>query len=119
MTNKNPDLCIRTKSFSLALIKFYSKLPKTTEAQVIGKQLLRSGTSVGAQYHEAKQARSKAEFISKIGGALQELEETIYWLDLLDLSHIKTPPSLPDAIAEAKEIKAMLIATSRTIKAKK
>ena len=85
MTNKNPDLCIRTKSFSLALIKFYSKLPKTTEAQVIGKQLLRSGTSVGAQYHEAKQARSKAEFISKIGGALQELEETIYWLDLLDL----------------------------------
>ncbi len=58
-------------------------LPKTTEAQVLGKQVLRSGTSVGAHYREACRAKSNADFISKIEGGLQELEETVYWLELL------------------------------------
>src|SRR5438093_219097 len=61
----------------------FSKLPKTTEAQVLGKQMLRSGTSVGANYREAYCARSKAEFIAKCGDSLRELEETAYWLELL------------------------------------
>jgi four helix bundle protein len=59
-------------------------LPKTAEAQVLGKQLLRSGTSVGAHYHEATRSGSNAEFISKIEAGLQELEETVYWLNLFD-----------------------------------
>src|SRR5690349_15460519 len=75
------DLVKRTKMFALRIVKLYVSLPKTTEAQVIGKQVLRSGTSVGAHYREAKRARSTAEFVSKIEGALQELDETTYWLE--------------------------------------
>ncbi len=74
------DLKKRRKAFALRIVKLYVSLPKTTEAQVLGKQVLRSGTSVGAHYYEAKRARSTAEFIGKIEGGLQELEETVYWV---------------------------------------
>ena len=74
--NRPEDLKTRTKRFALRVIRLYSALHKTTEAQVIGKQLLRSGTSVGAHYRESVRSRSNAEFISKIEGGLQELEES-------------------------------------------
>jgi len=77
------DLKERTKAFALRIIRLYAALPKTTEAQVLGKQVLRSGTSVGAHYREGQRAHSNADFISKIEGGLQELEETAYWLELL------------------------------------
>ena len=77
------DLAGRTRAFAVRVIRLYGALPKTTEAQVIGKQALRSGLSVGAHYREATRARSDAEFISKLEGGLQELEETRYWLELL------------------------------------
>src|ERR1043166_3111122 len=77
------DLAVRTKSFALQIIRLFGALPKTTEAQVIGKQVLRSGTSVGANYREAYRGRSRAEFIAKCGDLLRELEETVYWLELL------------------------------------
>ncbi|MFL3657223.1 MAG: four helix bundle protein [Opitutales bacterium] len=80
------DLKIRTKEFSLRIISMYAALPKSTVGQVIGKQILRSGTSVGAHYREASKARSTAEFVSKLGGAQQELKETAYWLELLSES---------------------------------
>lgn len=70
------DLRSRTKTFAVRIVRLYGALPKSTEAQVIGKQLLRSGTSVGAHYREAQRARSTAEFISKVEVGLQELEET-------------------------------------------
>ncbi len=70
------DLKSRTKQFALRIVRLFSALPTTTVAQVIGKQLLRSGTSVGAHYREAYRSRSDAEFISKLEGGLQELEET-------------------------------------------
>lgn len=82
------DLKDRTKAFALRITRLYCALPKTTEAQVLGKQLLRSGTSVGAQYHEAQHAKSDADFVSKIEGATQECEETRYWLDLIQESGI-------------------------------
>jgi four helix bundle protein len=72
----------------------FSKLPKTTEAQVLGKQALRSGTSVGANYREAYRARSRAEFIAKCGDSLRELEETAYWLELLVDGKIVLPEKL-------------------------
>ena len=82
--DKNPvDLKNRTKQFALPVIRLYSALPKTTEPQVIGKQLLRSRTSVGAHCREASRSRSNAKFISKIEGGLQELEETACWMELL------------------------------------
>ena len=77
------DLKQRTKEFALRIVRLYVALPKTTESQVLGKQLLRSGTSVGAHYREAQRAKSNADFISKIEGGLQELDETCYWLELI------------------------------------
>ncbi len=78
----NDDLMLRTKEFALRIIRLYSKLPKSTVAQILGKQVLRSATSAGAQYREANRAKSHADFISKIEGCLQELDETKYWLEL-------------------------------------
>ena len=103
------DLRTRTKQFALRIIRLYSALPKSTEAQVMGKQLLRSGTSVGAHYREATRARSDAEFISKIEGGLQELEESVYWMELLAESGIVSPLRLEDLQKEADELTAILI----------
>ena len=85
------DLKVRTKQFALRIIRLYTSLPKTTEAQVIGKQVLRSGTSVGAQYREAQRAKSDADFINKVEGSLQELDETGYWLELLQTARLCPP----------------------------
>ena len=84
MNGEPPDLKPRTKEFALRVIRMYTKLPRSdTVAQVLGKQVLRSGTSVGANYREAAQARSKAEFTSKASDSLKEICETEYWLELL------------------------------------
>ena len=83
MQKEERDLRDRTKAFALRIVRMFSALPKTTEAQVLGKQLLRAGTSIGANYREAFRARSKAEFIAKCGDSLREIEETAYWLELL------------------------------------
>src|SRR6516162_2909651 len=77
------DLRVRTKQFALKVIRLFTALPKCTAADVIGKQILRSGTSVGANFREAYRARSDAEFVSKVGDCLKELEETSYWMELL------------------------------------
>ena len=117
MNEDNPhDLRERTKTFALRIIRLYSSLAKTTEAQVIGRQLLRSGTSVGAHYHEARRARSTAEFVSKIEGGLQELEETIYWLDLLAASEMTPASRLTDLHQEAEELIAILVSSVKTAK---
>jgi four helix bundle protein len=101
---KSKDLQIRTKAFALRIIRLYSALPKTMEAQVLGRQLLRSGTSVGAHYREATRARSVAEFISKVEVGLQELEETTYWLELLIESGIVNEAKLAALLQEANEL---------------
>ena len=83
MQTQEHDLRQRTKKLALSVLRMFSALPKTTEARILGKQVLRSGTSIGANYREAYRARSRAEFISKCGDSLRELEETPYWLELL------------------------------------
>jgi len=83
MAESRIDLRERTKSFALRVVRMFSTLPKTAEAQVLGRQVLRSGTSIGANYREAFRGRSKAEFIAKCGDCLREIEETAYWLELL------------------------------------
>jgi four helix bundle protein len=102
------DLKIRTKEFSLRIIRMYSALPKSTVGQVIGKQILRSGTSVGAHYREASKARSTAEFVSKLGGAQQELEETAYWLELLSESGTIPSSKLTELQSETDELGKIL-----------
>ena len=83
MESDENDLRERTKHFGLRVLRMFSRLPKTAEAQVPRKQMLRSGTSVGANHREAYRGRSKSEFIAKCGDSLRELEETAYWLELL------------------------------------
>ena len=87
----------------------FSALPKTTEAQVIGKQLLRSGTSVGANYREAYRGRSKAEVVSKCGDCLREIEETAYWLDLLGEANLVAPERLQAIRQECRELIAIFV----------
>ncbi|MCA1567471.1 MAG: four helix bundle protein [Acidobacteria bacterium] len=113
------DLRIRTKQFALRIIRLYVSLPKTTEAQIIGKQILRSGTSVGAHYREARRARSTAEFISKVEGGLQELGETVYWLELLIDGGIVSAKRLDDLHHEADELTAILVSSVKTAKRRK
>ena len=113
------DLQARTKSFALRVVRLYCSLPKTTEAQVLGKQALRSGTSVGAHYREAMRARSVAEFVSKVEGGLQELEETAYWLELLVECGIVPEARLSDLLRETGELTAMLVASARTAKGRR
>lgn len=103
------DLASRTKEFALRIIRLYAALPKSTETQVLGKQLLRSGTSVGAHYREAIRARSNAEFISKLEGGMQELEESSYWLELLVEAEIVSAEKLNPLMAEANELMAILV----------
>jgi four helix bundle protein len=110
------DLKVRTKAFALRVIRLYSALPQTAVAQVIGKQLLRSGTAVGAHYREASRSRSNAEFISKIEGALQELEETAYWLELVGESGVMKPERLSDFQQEANELTAIIITCVKNAK---
>ncbi len=109
----------RTKEFALRIIHLYASMPKTTEAQVIGKQMLRSGTSVGAHYREAHRSKSTADFISKIEGALQELDETAYWLELLAEGQIVPAAKLAELQKEADELIAIFVASVKTAKSKK
>jgi four helix bundle protein len=113
---KDEDLKIRTRKFALRIIRLYSQLPKTMEAQVIGRQVLRSGTSVGAHYRESCRAKSDADFISKIEGGLQELEETLYWLELLNEAEILTKDRLRPLQDEADELIAILVAIVKKVK---
>jgi four helix bundle protein len=83
------DLKIRTRDFALRVIRLYSSLPKSAEAQVIGKQILHSGTSVGANYREGLRARSRSEYAAKLNISLMELEETLYWLELLEAAVLR------------------------------
>jgi four helix bundle protein len=115
---KTTEIGVRTRAFALRIIMLFKALPKTTEAQIIGKQLLRSGTSVGAQYHEGKRARSKAEFRSKIESALQELEETGYWLELLVESGIVTKKKLEKLMLEQNELASIFVTSINTAKAR-
>ncbi len=110
------ELRLRTEKFALRVIRLYVSLPKTTEAQIIGKQILRSGTSVGAHYREAHRARSTAEFIGKVEGGLQELEETVYWMELLSDGGIVSAKRLDDLHHEADELTAILVSSVKTAK---
>ncbi|HRQ36346.1 MAG TPA: four helix bundle protein [Chloroflexota bacterium] len=109
------DLRQRTKSFALRVIRLYTALPKSEEAQVIGKQVLRSATSVGSNYREAYRARSDAEFLSKMGDCLKELDETAFWLELLIEANIMSPNQITSLLDETDQ----LIAIFTTIVKKK
>jgi four helix bundle protein len=108
------DLKMRTKLFARRSIRLYPCLPRETVAQVLGKQVLRSDTSIGANYREACRARSKAEFISKIGDCLKEVDEALYWLELLQKESIVSQRKLSSLLDEANQLVAMLVVSINT-----
>src|SRR6266704_6319606 len=107
--NEPRDLQDRTKRFALQVIRTFSTIPKTTPAQVVAKQLVRSDTSVGANYREAYRGRSKAEFIAKCGDSLRELEETAYWLELLVDAEIVPAAKTQPVRRECDELIAIFV----------
>jgi four helix bundle protein len=118
LDSRTEQLLARTKAFALRIIQLFRSLPKAPEAQVIGRQLLRSGTAVAANYRAACRARSRAEFIAKIGVVTEEADESALWMELLvDAGLIKNEQIEP-LLKEARELTAIFTASRNTAKLK-
>jgi four helix bundle protein len=111
---KENDLQARTKTFALRVMKLADALSKTTAGQTIGRQLIRSGTSVSANYRAACRARSKAEFIAKLGIVEEEADESCHWLELIVESGLIEERLVQDLLKEANEITALMVASKKT-----
>src|SRR5262245_36519229 len=98
----------RTKAFAVRIIGMFQRLPKTEEARILGKQVLRSGTSVAANYRAACRSKSRADFISKLGTTVEEVDETLLWLELLEESGIEPAKKLEAIKAETDELLRVL-----------
>jgi len=108
------ELRKRTKQFAIRIVKLFRALPRSREAYVLGTQVLRSGTSVAANYRAACRARSKAEFISKMGVVVEEADETVFWLELLVETGIVKSSRMESLVVEANELLAIFAASQRT-----
>ena len=104
-----PDLRDRTLKYARGIVRLFVALPRSTLAQTLGKQMLRSGTSVGANYREAFRSRSRAEFSAKIGDSLKEIEETACWIDLIEAEKIYPTEKLSRIRQETDELIAIFV----------
>jgi four helix bundle protein len=111
-----PDLKKRTKEFELRILKLVDALPKTTAGRALAAQLVRSGTSVAANYRAARRAKSTAHFLSKLGDVEEEADETLLWLELLEESGIAPASRLTALRQEANELVAIIVASINTVK---
>jgi four helix bundle protein len=111
------ELQDRTKKFALRIIRAFSRLPKSEEARVLGRQFLRSGTSVAANYRAACRARSAADFISKISVVVEEADETLFWLELVVEAKLMPLNKLEHLMAEGGELLRIFSASLATVKA--
>jgi four helix bundle protein len=111
---KEKDLQLRTKQFALEVIRFCEHLPKDERSRILSRQLLRSGTSVGANYRAAHRAKSKPDFISKMGTVLEEADESAYWIELLcDAEKVDSSVARP-IYREADELVAIAVSSINT-----
>jgi four helix bundle protein len=110
------ELKSRTKAFAIRVVRLYRSLPRSTDAQVLGKQLLRSGTSVAANYRAACRSRSKAEFISKMSVVLEEADETAFWLELMEETDTVASERTQALLKESNELASIFGASIRTAK---
>ena len=108
------DLIERTKQFALRVIKLVGVLPRTIEGRAIASQLMRSGTSVAANYRAACRARSKAEFIAKLGTVEEEADESAFWLELIIDAGLLSEPKTRSLLKEASEIVAIMASSKKT-----
>jgi four helix bundle protein len=97
-------------------VRLYQALPKTTEAQVLGKQLLRSGTSVAANYRATCRGRSRAEFVARLGIVVEEIDESVFWLEMLVDCEVIPAAKMESILNEARELAAILSASQHTVK---
>ena len=111
---KQDELKSRTKRFGLDVIRLIESLPKGETSYVIRRQLLRSATSVGANYRAACRGRAKAEFIAKLGVAVEEADESLYWLEMLVEANVIPPERAANLLDEADQLVAILVASSKT-----
>lgn len=111
------ELKDRTKAFALRIVVLVNSLPRSLAGQIIGRQLLRSATSVGANYRAACRAQSRAEFASKLSIVVEEADETLYWFEILSESRLVKPELLRDLIKEADELVAIATSSRKTAKA--
>jgi len=118
VSSQSEQLRERTKAFALRIVRLFRSLPRAVEAQVIGKQLLRSGTSVAANYRAACRARSKAEFVAKIGIVLEEVDESVLWIEMLRDAEILKKARLDQLLDEARQLTAIFTASRQTAKQK-
>lgn len=109
----------RTKAFALQIIRLVEELPRDRTADVLGRQLLNAGTSVGANYRAACRAKSPADFISKMGIVEEEADETIYWMELLVLSGLVRKSDITNLLDEANQIFAMTVSSIKTARMRK
>lgn len=112
----NVQLRMRTKQFALRVIRLAAAMPKTRLGDVLARQILRSGTSVGANYREALRASSSKHFISMLEIVVREADETLYWLELIQDSECVTPARLGPLLEECEELVAIFVATIRSTK---
>lgn len=115
-TDKPKNLAIRTRRFAVEIVRLFVGLPRSTVHFELGRQLLRSGTSVGAHYREARRAKSNPDFISKMEGALQELDESAYWLEILNEAGLADRGKVNSLAAEADELISIFVSSVRTVK---
>jgi four helix bundle protein len=111
MATQPEQLKARTKQFAIRIVRVFKSLPKNDEARIIGKQLLRAGTSVAANYRAVCRSRSKAEFISKMSVVVEETDESAFWLELLIETSIIPEVRLRDLLTEANELLAIFAAS--------
>lgn len=116
-TTAQTDLKVRTRQFALRIIQVFNKLQDGDVGRVIGHQLLRSGTSIGAQFREGYRSRSKAEYVSKLQSALQELEETMYRLELIMEANLLPVATVKNHLQEANELTAIFTTIVKKVKA--
>lgn len=116
MTGSPEEFKQRTKRFAIRVIRLVESLPRSRTADVIGKQLLRAGTSVGANYRAACRARTHAEFSSKLGIVEEEADETGYWMELLIEAGLVRGELLEDLLREAHEITAMVVSSIKSVR---
>jgi len=110
------ELRSRTKQLAIRLVRLFRSLPKTAEAQIFGRQLLRSGTSAAANYRATCRSRSRAEFIAKLGVVIEELDETLFWLELISETDVIAPSRLAGVIQETNELTAIFVSACRSTK---
>lgn len=113
------ELRDRTKTFALRIVKLFRALPTRADAQVMGKQLVRCGTSVAANYRAVCRSRSRAEFVARMAVVMEEADESVFWLEMISDSGIVAPKRLGGLTLEARELTAIFTAAQHTARTRR